>query len=63
MNVLVGDLARWWPTPNGSVHISFTIARRYRRCGSALGPILFLVYVNAIDEGITCKILKFATVE
>ena len=25
MNVLVGDLAEWWPTPYVSVHISFTI--------------------------------------
>ena len=25
-----------------------------------LGPILFLVYINDIEEGVTVKILKFA---
>ena len=28
--------------------------------GSVLGPILFIAYVNDIDEGLTCKISKFA---
>ena len=28
--------------------------------GSVLGPILFIIYVNDIDVGLTCKISKFA---
>ena len=28
--------------------------------GSVLGPISFLIYVNDIDEGLTCKVSKFA---
>ena len=28
--------------------------------GSVLGPLLFLIYVDDLDDGITNKLLKFA---
>ena len=28
--------------------------------GSVLGPILFLIYIHYLEEGVTCNILKFA---
>ncbi len=28
--------------------------------GSFLGPLLFLSYVNDFDDGLTCKVSKFA---
>ncbi len=27
--------------------------------GYILGPVLFLVYVNDLDDGLTCKVSKF----
>ena len=46
--VINGKSSNWWDVISSVPQVS------------VLGPILFLIYINDIDEGLACNISKFA---